>query len=195
MALKLAERLRKAAPAGMEIAIDEAADGDLVNTASDTYRLPYVGRRLRNANAVVPVLTRSYAESDPCWLELSASLMMEKVVPISLDPGLSPAGISSMVAHQDVMSIAPGWFSKEPGEVEAFETAKFEMFVRELTAETERHQPFSEWQPAEPRRFARWQDHSPRRFNHDCSARPVSSGRREASPRSRRTGSSRRSSR
>jgi hypothetical protein len=151
MALKLAERLRKAAPAGMEIAIDEAADGDLVNTASDTYRLPYVGRRLRNANAVVPVLTRSYAESDPCWLELSASLMMEKVVPISLDPGLSPAGISSMVAHQDVMSIAPGWFSKEPGEVEAFETAKFEMFVRELTAETERHQPFSEWQPAEPK--------------------------------------------
>jgi len=151
MALKLADRLRKAAPAGMEIAIDEAADGELANTASDSYRLPYVGRRLRNANAVVPVLTRSYAESDPCWLELSASLMMEKVVPISLDPGLSPAGISSMVAHQDVMSIAPGWFNKEPGEVEAFETAKFEMFVRDLAAETARHTPFSDWQPAEPK--------------------------------------------
>jgi hypothetical protein len=149
MALKLAERLRKAAPAGMEIAIDEAADGDLVNTASDTYRLPYVGRRLRNANAVVPVLTRSYAESDPCWLELSASLMMEKVVPISLDPGLSPAGISCSASGS----------------------------------------------PPNRRKFARWQDHSPRRFNHDCSARQVSSGRREASPRSRRTGSSRRSSR
>lgn len=151
MALKLADRLRKAAPQGMEIAIDEAADGELANTANDTYRLPYVGRRLRNANAVVPVLTRSYAESDPCWLELSASLMMEKVVPISLDPGLSPAGISSMVAHQDVMSIAPGWFDTEPGEVEAFETAKFEMFVRDLTTKSERHRPFSEWQPAEPK--------------------------------------------
>lgn len=151
MALKLADRLRKAAPAGMEIALEDAADGELVNTAGDSYRLPYVGRRLRNANAVVPVLTRSYAESDPCWLELSASLMMGKVVPISLDPGLSPAGISSMVAHQNVMSIAPGWFNKEPGEVEAFETAKFEMFVRALTAESERHHPFSEWLPAEPK--------------------------------------------
>lgn len=151
VAAKLTDRLRKAAPEGMQISMEEAADGELANTASDTYRLPYVGRRLRNANAVVPVLTRSYAESDPCWLELSASLMMEKVVPISLDPGLSPAGISSMVAHQDVMAIAPGWFNKEPGEVEAFETAKFEMFVRDLTAESARHLPFSEWQPADPR--------------------------------------------
>jgi valyl-tRNA synthetase len=58
--------------------------------------------------------------------------------PPLVPPGLSPAGISSMVAHQDVMSIAPGWFNKEPGEVEAFETAKFEMFVRDLAAETAR---------------------------------------------------------
>lgn len=151
LAGKLVERLRGSAPEGLEIVIDEAIDGALAGTAGDAYRLPLVGERLRNANAVVSVLTRSYAESDPCWLELSAALMMEKVVPICLDPGLSPAGIGSMVADKNVIPIAPGWFDKEPGEVEAFETAKFERFVRDLIAETEKHQPFSEWQPAEPR--------------------------------------------
>jgi TIR domain len=148
---KLVERLRGAAPEGLDIVIDEPVDGELAYAPNDTYRLPYVGKRLRNANAVVCVLTRSYAESDPCWLELSAALMMDKVVPISLDPGLSPAGISSMVSHKDVMAIAPAWFSKEPGEVEAFETAKFETFVRALKAESETHHPFSDWAPAEPK--------------------------------------------
>ena len=148
---KLVERLRKAAPEGLDIVIDEPVDGQLAYAPNDTYRLPYVGKRLRNANAVVCVLTRSYAESDPCWLELSAALMMDKVVPISLDPGLSPAGISSMVSHRDVMAIAPAWFHKEPGEVEAFETAKFESFVAALKAESEKHHPFSEWAPAEPK--------------------------------------------
>lgn len=151
LASKLVERLRRAAPEGLEVVIDEAIDGWAAGTGGDAYRLPHVGARLRSANAVVAVLTRSYAESDPCWLELSAALMMEKVVPICLDPGLSPAGIGSMVADKNVIPIAPGWFDKEPGEVEAFETAKFERFVRDLIAETEKHEPFSEWQPAEPR--------------------------------------------
>lgn len=151
LAVKLVERLRRSAPDGLEVVIDEAIDSASGGAGGDAYRLPHVGERLRNANAVVSVLTRSYAESDPCWLELAAALMMEKVVPICLDPGLSPAGITSMVSGQSVIPIAPGWFDKEPGEVEAFETAKFERFVRDLVAETEKHQPFGEWQPAEPR--------------------------------------------
>jgi len=151
IALKLVERLRKAAPAALEIVIDDPIDGAMDAVGSDAYRLPFAGRRLRNANAVVSVLTRSYAESDPCWLEMSAALMMEKVVPINLDPGLSPAGLSSMVPQKAIIAIAPGWFDKEPGEVEAAETAKFERFVRDLAAEASKHRPFSDWQPAEPK--------------------------------------------
>jgi hypothetical protein len=151
IALKLVERLRKAAPEGLEIVIDDAIDAETASIGSDAYRLPFVGKRLRNANAVVSVLTRTYAESDPCWLEMSAALMMEKVFPINLDPGLSPSGVNSMAPQRNVIAIAPAWFEKEPGEVEAAETAKFERFVRELTAEAGKHSPFSEWQPAEPR--------------------------------------------
>ena len=88
IALKLVERLRKAAPEGIEIVIDEAIDAETDAIPSEAYRLPYVGKRLRNANAVIAVLTRSYAESDPCWLEMSTALAMGKIVPISLDPGL-----------------------------------------------------------------------------------------------------------
>lgn len=151
IALKLVERLRKAAPEGLEIVIDEAIDAETAAIGSDAYRLPFVGKRLRNANAVISVLTRSYAESDPCWLEMSAALMMEKVVPINLDPGLSPAGLSSMVPERSIIAVAPGWFDKEPGEVEAAETAKFERFVRELNTEAGQHSPFAKWQPAEPK--------------------------------------------
>ena len=151
IALKLVERLRKAAPEGVEIVIDEAIDAETDAIPSGAYRLPYVGKRLRNANAVIAVLTRSYAESDPCWLEMSAALAMNKIVPISLDPGLSPAGIDSMVSRKSVVAIAPAWFGKEPGEVEAFETAKFDKFARDLKAEADRHQAFTEWAPAEPR--------------------------------------------
>ncbi|MFT3725538.1 MAG: toll/interleukin-1 receptor domain-containing protein [Hyphomonadaceae bacterium] len=150
IAAKLIERLRKAAP-DLEIVSDDAIDADTHEIASDAYRLPFVGKRLRNANAVISVLTRSYAESDPCWLEMSAALMMEKVVPINLDPGLSPAGLHSMVARKNIIAIAPGWFNKEPGEVEAAETAKFERFVADLKAEASKHRPFTEWQPAEPK--------------------------------------------
>lgn len=151
LAHKLVERLRKAAPAGLEIAIDDPIDGAMDAIGSDAYRLPFVGKRLRNANAVISVLTRSYAESDPCWLEMSAALMMEKVVPINLDPGLSPAGLSSMVPKKTIIAVAPGWFDKEPGEVEAAETAKFERFVASLSAEAANHRSFAEWQPAEPK--------------------------------------------
>lgn len=150
IAMKLVERLRKAAPTGVEIFIDDAIDAETDAIPSDAYRLLYVGKRLRDANAVVAVLTRSYAESDPCWLEMSAALAMGKIVPISLDPGLSPAGIDSMVRRKSVVAIAPAWFSKEPGEVEAFETAKFDMFARDLKAEADRHTAFAEWMPAEP---------------------------------------------
>ncbi len=85
--------VRKAAPEGLEIVIDDAIDAETDAIPSESYRLRYVGKRLRNANAVLAVLTRSYAESDPCWLEMSTALAMGKIVPISLDPGLSPAGI------------------------------------------------------------------------------------------------------
>lgn len=151
IALKLVDRLRKAVPATLEIAIDEAIDAETDAMPSGAYRLPYVGKRLRDANAVISVLTRSYAESDPCWLEMSAALMMDKVVPINLDPGLSPAGVASMVARKNIIAIAPGWFNKEPGEVEAAETAKFDRLVAELNEEAAKHQPFSAWPPAEPK--------------------------------------------
>jgi TIR domain len=151
IAAKLVDRLRKAAPEELEIVIDEAIDAETDAMPSGAYRLPYVGKRLRNANAVISVLTRSYAESDPCWLEMSAALMMDKVVPINLDPGLSPAGVASMVTRKNIIAIAPGWFNKEPGEVEAAETAKFERFVRELADEARKHHPFSAWQPADPK--------------------------------------------
>ena len=151
IAMKLVERLKKAVPEGVEIVIDEAIDAETDAIPNDAYRLPYVGKRLRNANVVVAVLTRSYAESDPCWLEMSTALAMGKIVPISLDPGLSPAGIDSMVRRKSVVTIAPGWFAKEPGEVEAFETAKFETFARDLKAEADRHRAFAAWTPAEPR--------------------------------------------
>ena len=150
LALKLVERLRKAAPERIEIVFDEAIDAETDAIPTDAYRLPYVGKRLRNANAVVAVLTRSYAESDPCWLEMSAALAMDKLVPISLDPGLSPAGIDSMVRRKSVVAIAPAWFTKEPGEVERFETAKFETFARDLKTEAGRHASFVEWTPADP---------------------------------------------
>lgn len=150
IAIKLVDRLRKAVPEGVEIVIDEAIDAETDAIPSGAYRLPYVGKRLRNANAVIAVLTRSYAESDPCWLEMSAALAMGKIVPISLDPGLSPAGIDSMVRLKSVVAIAPAWFSKEPGEVERFETAKFDKFARDLKAEAEKHASFAEWMPAEP---------------------------------------------
>lgn len=151
IAFRLVDRLRAAAPEGLAIEIDEPIDAASDTIGADAYRLPFVGKRLRNANAVIAVLTRSYAESDPCWLEMSAAKMMEKVVPINLDPGLSPAGLSSMVAQKNIIAIAPGWFSKEPGEVEAAETAKFERFVRDLKVESEKHSPFSAWAPAEPK--------------------------------------------
>ena len=151
LALKLVERLRKAAPAGLEIVIDDAIDAATDAIGSDAYRLPFVGRRLRNANSVISVLTRSYAESDPCWLEMSTALMMEKVVPINLDPGLSPAGLNSMVPQKTIIAVAPAWFDKEPGEVEAAETAKFERFVAMLSAEAANHRSFAEWPPAEPK--------------------------------------------
>ncbi|MEQ1783007.1 MAG: TIR domain-containing protein [Hyphomonadaceae bacterium] len=151
IALKLVERLRTAAPEGLEIVIDHAIDAETDAIPSEAYRLPYVGKRLRNANAVLAVLTRSYAESDPCWLEMSTALAMGKIVPLSLDPGLSPAGIDSMVRRKSVVAIAPAWFGKGPGEAEAFETAKFEQFARDLKAEAEQHRSFAEWTPAEPR--------------------------------------------
>jgi len=150
LALKLVERLRKAAPERIEIVFDEAIDAETDAIPTDAYRLPYVGKRLRDANAVIAVLTRSYAESDPCWLEMSAALAMDKLVPISLDPGLSPAGIDSMVRRKSVVAIAPAWFAKEPGEVERFETAKFETFARALKTEAGRHASFVEWTPADP---------------------------------------------
>ena len=150
IALKLVERLRVAAPEGIEIVIDDAIDAETDTIPSEAYRLPYVGKRLRNANVVIAVLTRSYAESDPCWLEMSTALAMGKIVPISLDPGLSPAGIDSMVKRKRVVAIAPTWFGKEPGEVERFETAKFEQFARDLKAEADRHPSFAEWTPAAP---------------------------------------------
>ena len=151
LAFKFVERLRKAAPKDVNIVVDDAIDAETDAIPTDAYRLPYVGKRLRNANAVVAVLTRSYAESDPCWLEMSAALAMDKLVPISLDPGLSPAGIDSMVRRKSVVAIAPAWFSKEPGEVEAFETAKFDTFAQDLKKEADKHQSFAEWTPAEPR--------------------------------------------
>lgn len=150
LALKLVERLRKAALEGVEIVVDEAIDAETDAIPTDAYRLPYVGKRLRNANAVVAVLTRSYAESDPCWLEMSAALAMDKLVPISLDPGLSPAGIDSMVRRKSVVGIAPAWFAKEPGEIERFETAKFETFAHDLSTEAGRHASFVEWTPGDP---------------------------------------------
>ncbi len=151
IALRLVDRLRQATGGDFEIVIDDAIDSETLAIASDAYRLPYVGKRLRNAYAVISVLTRSYAESDPCWLEMSAGLMMEKVVPINLDPGLSPAGLESMVGRKDIIAIAPGWFDKEPGEVERTETAKFQRFIRELRVACARHRPFADWPPAESR--------------------------------------------
>lgn len=151
LATKLVERLRKAAPEDVEIVLDDAIDAQTDAIAADAYRLPFVGKRLRSANAVVAVLTRSYAESDPCWLEMSAALMMEKVVPINLDPGLSPAGLESMVAEKAIIAVAPGWFNKEPGEVERAETAKFERFVTDMVAASRTHKAFTEWAPAEPK--------------------------------------------
>lgn len=151
LAGKLVERLRNAAPEDVEIVLDEAIDAKTDAIAADAYRLPFVGMRLRSANAVVAVLTRSYAESDPCWLEMSAALMMEKVVPINLDPGLSPDGLKSMVAEKAIIALAPGWFNKEPGEVERAETAKFERFVADMVAESRTHKAFTDWQPAEPK--------------------------------------------
>lgn len=150
IAVKLVERLRKAAPE-IGIVLDDAIDAETTAIPSGAYSLPFVGKRLRNANAVISVLTRSYAESDPCWLEMSAALMMEKVIPINLDPGLSPAGLESMVGGRNIVAIAPGWFNKEPGEVEAAETAKFDSFVRVLKTETGTTSPFAAWQPAEPK--------------------------------------------
>lgn len=151
IALRLVDRLRQATAGDLEIVLDDAIDSETLAIANDAYRLPFVGKRLRNAYAVVSVLTRSYAESDPCWLEMSAALMMEKVVPINLDPGLSPAGLESMVGRKDIIAIAPGWFDKVPGEVERAETAKFERFVRELRVACAQHRPFADWSPAEPR--------------------------------------------
>ena len=55
-----------------------------------------------------------------------------------------------MVKRKSVVAIAPAWFGKEPGEVERFETAKFEQFARDLKAEADRHPSFAEWAPAAP---------------------------------------------
>lgn len=151
LAAKLVDRLRKAVPEGVEIVFDDAIDARTDATATDAYRLPFVGKRLRGANTVVAVLTRSYAESDPCWLEMSAALMMEKVVPINLDPGLSPAGLRSMVSEKTIIAVAPNWFGREPGEVERAETAKFDTFVADMVAASRRHKAFTEWAPAEPK--------------------------------------------
>jgi hypothetical protein len=150
LAEKLVGKLRQSAPK-LDVFIDKAIDDETDSIPSGAYWLPYVGRRLRSANAVVALLSKPYADSDACWFEISAAQAMEKVLPVNIDPALSPANLNALVAQTNIPTFSAGWLGKDEPDDGSREKAAFGRFARDVEAMCERYRPFSDWAPAEPR--------------------------------------------
>jgi hypothetical protein len=151
LAEKLAGKLRAAAP-NLDVVIDKAIDEEASAVAGGAYLLPYIGNRLRSANAVIPLLTKSYADSDPCWLEVSAALAMEKVVPVNVDPALSPANLDALVGQKKVPTLSAAWLGKDDANETSHETRVFTRLARDVEAMCKTSRPFSDWETVEAKR-------------------------------------------